>query len=90
MIRRKSVLASAVVTLTAAGAAMFSGLALAGGHHHGGTHDNDGGNGGDGGETKVNCVLPIGASAGILGQGDDVSQCNAVGGNGGEGGDGVN
>lgn len=68
-------------------AALFSGTALAGGHH--GFDDNDGGNGGGGGDAIANCVVPIGASVGVIGQGDDVTQCNAVGGSGGEGGDGV-
>jgi hypothetical protein len=34
--------------------------------------------------------VPIGASAGVIGQGGDTSQCNATGGAGGDGGTGVN
>jgi len=37
-----------------------------------------------------NCLIPIGASAGVLGQGGPVSQCQAGGGAGGAGGDGAN
>jgi hypothetical protein len=65
----------------------LGGTALAGSH---GTGDNTGGNGGGGGETKVNCVLPIGLSLGLIGQGGDNSQCNATGGAGGGGGTGAN
>jgi hypothetical protein len=35
-------------------------------------------------------VLPIGISAGVIGQGGDNSQCNATGGAGGDGGTGSN
>jgi hypothetical protein len=72
---------------------MFGGVALAGGdhdgdHHHG-DHNNEGGKGGGGGDTKVFCAIPIGVSGAILGQSDDVSQCNAYAGDGGDGGDGA-
>jgi len=35
-------------------------------------------------------ALLIGITAGVIGQGGDVSQCNATGGNGGDGGTGAN
>ena len=76
----------AVAALGAAGSAMFGGVSFAG--DHGGDHNNEGGKGGNGGETKVFCAIPIGVSGAILGQSDDVSQCNAYGGNGGNGGNG--
>jgi hypothetical protein len=65
------------------------------GHHgHGGgsdgQHDNRGGSGGNGGDANVNCVAPVGVSLGLVGQGGDVSQCNAVGGDGSDGGTGAN
>jgi hypothetical protein len=81
----------AIAALSAAGSAMFGGVALAGEDHgdHHGDHNNEGGKGGGGGDTKVFCAIPIGVSGAILGQSDDVSQCNAYGGNGGDGGDGA-
>jgi hypothetical protein len=51
------------------------------------TH-NKGGNGGKGGSASANCAVPVGVSAGVIGQGGNVSQCNAVGGAGGAGGNG--
>jgi hypothetical protein len=78
----------AIAALSAAGSAMFGGVAFAGGDHDG-DHNNEGGKGGNGGETKVFCAIPIGISGAILGQSDDVSQCNAYGGDGGDGGDGA-
>ena len=83
----RAAVATAVLTLGAAGSALFGGTAFAGGH---GTHDNAGGGGGNGGNTYVNCVLPIGLPLGLLGQGGDNSQCNATGGAGGGGGTGAN
>lgn len=85
-IRRRAALTIATGALAVGMSALFSGTALAWGH---GFHDNDGGNGGGGGNANANCVLPIGASLGVIGQGGGVGQCNAVGGSGGEGGDGV-
>lgn len=92
--------AAAVVALASGGSAALAGTALAGGHDCGcdggyswgwhGQHDNQGGNGGNGGDAYVNCVVPIGVSAGLNGQGGDQSQCNATGGNGGNGGTGAN
>jgi|SRR5882757_5219005 hypothetical protein len=93
--------AAAVVAVAAGGSAALAGTAFAGGHDcgcdgwHGGwgyhgSSDNDGGNGGNGGDATVNCVLPIGISAGVIGQGGDNSQCNATGGAGGDGGTGSN
>jgi hypothetical protein len=67
-----------------------------GGHDHGWNHHNnhgvrgDGGNGGNGGKANANCAVPVGVSAGVIGQGGDVSQCNANGGAGGNGGAGIN
>jgi hypothetical protein len=48
-----------------------------------------GGNGGSGGQSNANCLIPVGVSAGVIGQGGPASQCNAVGGGGGNGGAGV-
>ncbi|OZM79317.1 hypothetical protein CFP66_26580 [Pseudonocardia sp. MH-G8] len=60
---------------------------MAGGH---GDHENSGGPGGSGGDANANCLIPVGVSAGLLlGQGGDVSQCNAGGGAGGAGGTGA-
>jgi hypothetical protein len=72
---------TAALALATAG---FAGTALAGGIAHG-----EGGTGGDGGGANANCLIPIGASVGVLGQGGPVSQCNATGGAGGAGGNGV-
>jgi hypothetical protein len=83
----KTAVAAAVLTLGATGSALFGGTAFAGSH---GTGVVTGGSGGDGGKTYVNCVLPIGLSLGIIGQGGDNSQCNATGGAGGGGGTGAN
>jgi hypothetical protein len=64
------------------------------GHHRSHHHNNhgvrgEGGEGGTGGNSNANCVIPVGVSAGIIGQGGDTTQCNATGGAGGEGGGGV-
>jgi hypothetical protein len=66
-------------------------------HHSGGGDSSahstgvrgNGGNGGSGGGANANCLVPIGASAGVVGQGGPVSQCNAGGGAGGAGGAGI-
>jgi len=102
---RGALTAAAIVALASGGSAALAGTAFAGGHDcgcdgwsdgwHGGwgyhgAHGDDGGNGGNGGNANVNCVLPIGITAGVIGQGGDVSQCNATGGNGGDGGTGAN
>jgi len=79
------------VTLTAfavVGSTLFGGAALAGGQGYG-SSDNVGGPGGSGGSANANCLIPIGISLGILGQGGDVSQCNGTGGAGGTGGTGA-
>ncbi|HEY1969767.1 MAG TPA: hypothetical protein VGH89_17565 [Pseudonocardia sp.] len=100
---RRAVVASAATAFAAGASVLFGGVANAGGldhagwggwggHDHGwhhGTHGT-GGNGGNGGAANANCAVPIGISAGIIGQGGDVSQCNATGGAGGAGGDGIN
>jgi hypothetical protein len=83
----RGVTAVAAVVLASGASALFGGAAFAGGHGH---HDNEGGDGDDGGKANANCVAPIGVSAGVVGQGDDVSQCNATGGDGGHGGTGAN
>jgi hypothetical protein len=72
-------------TAVALGTTVFTGSALAWDNNvHG-----DGGNGGGGGKANANCLIPIGVTAGVLGQGGDNSQCNASGGGGGNGGGGV-
>jgi len=76
---QRTVLGAAAVALTAMA---FTGTALAGGHVAGGA-------GGAGGGANSNCLIPIGASIGVLGQGGPVTQCGATGGAGGSGGTGV-
>jgi hypothetical protein len=84
--------AVAAVAFATVGSTLFGGVALAGGHGGHGGHNgyddasNTGGPGGGGGDATAKCFLPIGISLGILGQGGDVSQCNATGGAGGAGG----
>ncbi|HEY4008132.1 MAG TPA: hypothetical protein VGM60_23535 [Pseudonocardia sp.] len=80
---QRAVIATAAVAFSTMA---FSGTAFANGHHK---IDGDGGNGGNGGNTNANCLVPIGASAGVLGQGAPVGQCNAKSGKGGDAGDGV-
>lgn len=67
----------------ALGTAVFAGSALA--------HDvhGHGGGGGNGAKANANCGVPVGVSAGVIGQGGDNKQCNANGGAGGNGGNGV-
>jgi hypothetical protein len=84
---QRAVVAVAATALAAGASALSGGSAFAGSH---GEHDNSGGDGGNGGKTNVNCVLPIGITAGIIGQGGDSSQCQATGGGAGDGGTGAN
>jgi hypothetical protein len=100
---RGALTASAMVVLTVGGSAAMAGTAFAGCDHESshdsgshdaswgsdGSHDNVGGNGGNGGAANANCAVPIGVSAGVVGQGGDNSQCNATGGAGGDGGTGA-
>jgi len=51
-------------------------------------YDSSGGDGANGGNSNANCAAPLGVSAGLLGQGAPVSQCNSTSGDGGTGGDG--
>ena len=80
---KSAVIAAAAVAVGTVG---FAGTALAGGE---GGVNGVGGNGGAGGKSNANCLIPIGASAGVIGQGGPVSQCNATGGAGGAAGNGV-
>jgi hypothetical protein len=75
--------AAVVATVIAASAVMFTGSALAS------VTDGNGGSGGNGGGANANCLIPIGVTAGVIGQGGANSQCNAVGGGAGNGGNGV-
>ncbi|HEY2202963.1 MAG TPA: hypothetical protein VGH99_00610 [Pseudonocardia sp.] len=77
----------AAAALAVGASALFGGTAFAGGH---GQHNDIGGSGGNGGHANANCLVPIGASAGVVGQGGPVSQCNATGGAAGDGGTGAN
>jgi hypothetical protein len=52
-------------------------------------NEGNGGGGGNGGRANSNCVVPLGVSAGVVGQGGPVSQCNSSGGSGGDAGDGA-
>jgi hypothetical protein len=70
---RRVTTAAAVLAISTGSAASFAGSALADGV--------DGSHGG-GGHSNANCVLPIGVSLGLVGQGGDVAQCNSVGGDG--------
>jgi hypothetical protein len=84
--------AIAAVAFATVGSTLFGGAALAGGHGGYNGYDdagNTGGPGGGGGDATATCFLPIGISLGLLGQGGDVSQCNATGGEGGVGGPGT-
>lgn len=83
---RKS--ATAVLAFAIIGSPLFGGAALAGDYGNG-HPENTGGAGGPGGAANSQCLIPIGISLGILGQGGDVSQCNATGGTGGTGGAGA-
>lgn len=92
--------AAAVAVLSAGGMLAIAGTAFA--HDHGNSEGRDGhdgysevdygegngGDGGDGGESTANCLAPLGVSAGLMGQGGPVSQCNSTSGDGGSGGDG--
>jgi hypothetical protein len=89
---RKSAIALAAFAMV--GSTLFGGAALAGdnnGHGHDKGQDNTehtGGPGGSGGEANAQCLIPIGISLGIFGEGGDISQCDATGGAGGTGGAG--
>lgn len=74
--------------LAVGASALFGGTAFAG--NGSGQHNDVGGPGGSGGAANSNCLVPIGASAGVVGQGGPVSQCNATGGAAGAGGTGAN
>jgi len=96
---RQAAVAVSATALAVGTSTLFGGVALAAGHNHhshdhnGPTYDagseNDyGGRGGAGGMGRSNCLLPLGVSAGVIGQGGEDSQCNAGGGNAGAGGSG--
>ncbi|HZZ51040.1 MAG TPA: hypothetical protein VFE65_29455 [Pseudonocardia sp.] len=74
--------AAVLATVIAASAVVFTGTALA-------SADGTGGGGGNGGGANANCLIPVGVTAGVIGQGGNNSQCDAVGGSGGGGGNGV-
>ena len=84
---QRAAVAIAATALAAGASAIFGGVAFANGH---GKHDNVGGAGGAGGDAEAACLIPIGVSAGVVGKGGDVAQCNAAGGAGGAGGTGAN
>src|SRR5690606_26199035 len=85
---RKTRVAAAAAAFALAGTLLFGGAAMAGGH--GGHDDYVGGAGAAGGDASSQCLIPIGVSLGALvGNGGDVSQCNAAGGAGGAGGAGA-
>lgn len=104
-IGRSAIVAASTVVLATGGSALFAGTAFAhddcgcnddGGHHHSHHHGHhhkgvrgEGGQGGNGGGANANCLIPVGVSAGVVGQGGDNSQCNASAGAGGSGGNGV-
>lgn len=78
--------AAIAVAAIALGTIGFAGTALA----HGDDVNGNGGAGGSGGKANANCLIPVGVTAGVVGQGGDNSQCNATGGAAGAGGDGIN
>lgn len=82
-ITRRVGAAVGVLALSTSAAALFAGTALAGGVN------GVGGGGGNGGGANANCLIPVGVTAGVIGQGGPVAQCNAAGGAGGGGGNGV-
>jgi hypothetical protein len=81
-VTRRVSAAVGVLALSTASAALFAGTALAG-------VNGVGGGGGNGGGANANCLIPVGLTAGVVGQGGNVAQCNAAGGAGGGGGNGV-
>jgi hypothetical protein len=96
-LRRRATAGIAAALLAVAASTLFGGAALASGHNHhrhdhnGPTYDagnknHFGGRGGGGGQARANCAVPLGVSAGVIGQGGNDSQCNAQGGNAGAGG----
>lgn len=97
---RQAAVAVAATALAVGTSTLFGGVALAAGHNHhsndhngptydAGSDNNYGGRGGAGGGGRSNCLIPLGVSAGVIGQGGDDSQCNAAGGNGAAGGAGA-
>jgi hypothetical protein len=80
---QRAAVAAVAVALSTVG---FAGTALAFGNHE---VNGAGGNGGSGGKSNANCVIPIGVTAGVIGQGGDLAQCNSAGGAGGNAGDGI-
>jgi hypothetical protein len=89
---RKVAVSATVLVLGVGGSAIFAGTALAGGCGCNGespaSSGGTGGSGGSGGSASSQCVIPVGVSAGVIGQGGPVGQCNAGGGAGGAGGNG--
>jgi len=78
---RKAAVGATIVALGIAGSGVFGGLAIADG-----AHDGDlGGGGGNGGDAGAKCVLPLGLSLGLIGDGGDQNACNADGGTRGSG-----
>jgi hypothetical protein len=73
------------VAAVALGTVAIAGTAFADGSYTQG----NGGHGGNGGHANANCGIPIGVSAGVIGQGGPIKQCDAGGGAGGNGGGGV-
>lgn len=84
---QRAVVALAAAALATGTSALFGGVAFAGSH---GEHNNSGGAGGGGGDANANCLIPVGVTAGIVGQGGNNTQCNATGGGAGDGGTGAN
>jgi hypothetical protein len=98
-LRHRRVFTVSAAALAAGTITLFgSASAFADGHHSDNSRDDKprarhqthrGGDGGTGGRTNSNCVIPLGVSAGVLGQGDPVNQCDVEGGSGGDGGSGA-
>jgi hypothetical protein len=92
-ISQRVVVTAAAIMLSLGGTFALAGTALAHDSQDGQDgqdveYEGNGGNGGDGGEAKSNCVVPLGLSAGVMGQGGPVSQCQTNAGHGGDGGNG--
>ena len=80
-LRKRAGVAVTAVALAASVSALFGGVAFA--HSHGGFQHNErtykGGDGAPGGDTAVNCPIPITLNLGLLGQAGGDETCNTSG-----------
>jgi len=73
-IGRRATVGAAIVALGVAGSAVLGGMAIAHGAHV------DKVRGGAGGGAQARCVLPLGLSVGLMGDGGERNACRADGG----------